>query len=243
MASKKDELEVQIKRINKALAELETVTNSADRSEQLKQIKDLTKAAEDYATQNNIVGDDLNKQLDTIKTTNTELTAMLLVNKGIVKTFKEMSKESRNFAVSTSEWFTKGEELAKQYLSVSKNIGISDQRTRTLSRSFNATVGEALKLGISLDGVREIFDTFAESSGRSRILSEEEGENIAKVAAGTGLYASEASKLAEQFDLMGVSSEKMVGFLNESIGSSREMGLNSNKVIKTLQGNMKAMNG
>ena len=166
---------------------------------------------------------------------------MLLVNKSIVKTFKEMSKESRNFAVSTSEWFTKGEELAKQYLSVSKNIGISDQRTKTLSKSFNATVGEALKLGIGLDGVREIFDTFAESSGRARILSEEEGENIAKVAAGTGLYASEASILAEQFDLMGISSEKTVGFINEAIGSSREMGLNSNKVIKTLQSNMKSM--
>lgn len=241
MASKKDELEGQIKRINDALAKLESVTNSADRSEQLKQIKDLTKAAEDYADAEGVTDATLKKQLKTIKTTNTELSSMLLVNKGIVKTFKEMSKESRTFAVSTSEWFTKGEELAKQYLSVSKNIGLSEQRTRTLSRSFNATVGQALKLGIGLDGVREIFDTFAESSGRARILSEEEGENIAKVAAGTGLYASEASKLAEQFDLMGISSEKTVGFINEAIGSSREMGLNSNKVIKTLQSNMKSM--
>jgi len=234
-------LENQIKQINDALAKLESVTNSADRSEQLKQIKDLTKAAEDYAAAEKVTDATLKKQLQTIKTTNEELTGMLLVNKGIVKTFKDMSKESRNFAVSTSEWFTKGEELAKQYLSVSKNIGISDQRTKTLSKSFNATVGEALKLGIGLDGVREIFDTFAESSGRARILSEEEGENIAKVAAGTGLYASEASKLAEQFDLMGISSEKTVGFINEAIGSSREMGLNSNKVIKTLQSNMKSM--
>ena len=239
--SPEENLENQIKQINDALAKLESVTNSADRSEQLKQIKDLTKAAEDYAKANNISAGKLNDQLNDIKTTNTELSSMLLVNKSIVKTFKEMSKESRNFAVSTSEWFTKGEELAKQYLSVSKNIGISDQRTKTLSKSFNATVGEALKLGIGLDGVREIFDTFAESSGRARILSEEEGENIAKVAAGTGLYASEASILAEQFDLMGISSEKTVGFINEAIGSSREMGLNSNKVIKTLQSNMKSM--
>jgi hypothetical protein len=234
MPSKEDELKKQLEKIDDALRDLETVTNSAERAEQLKQIKELTKAAEDFATQHTITDATLKKQLKTIQTTNTELSSMLLVNKGIVKTFKDMSKESRNFAVSTSEWFTKGEELAKQYLSVAKNIGLSEKRTRTLSRSFNATVGQALKLGIGLDGVREIFDTFAESSGRARILSEEEGENIAKVAAGTGLYASEASKLAEQFDLMGVSSEKMVGFLNESIGSSREMGLNSNKVIKTL---------
>ena len=75
----------------------------------------------------------------------------------------------------------------------------------------------------------------------ARILSSEEAENIAKVAQGANLYASEATKMAEQFDLMGVSSEKMVNFLNETIRTSREMGLNSNKVIKVLQTNMKSM--
>ena len=101
--SPEENLENQIKQINDALAKLESVTNSADRSEQLKQIKDLTKAAEDYAKANNISAGKLNDQLNDIKTTNTELSSMLLVNKSIVKTFKEMSKESRNFAVSTSE--------------------------------------------------------------------------------------------------------------------------------------------
>lgn len=242
MASKDPDLQLQLDKINDALKKLETTTNSVERSEQLKTIKELTKAAEEYARLNkNDISPELKDQLDTLKENNTQLSSMLLVNKGIVKTFKDMSKESRNFAASTSEWFKKGEELAKQYSKVAKNIGLSDVRTRTLSRNFNQTVDQAMKLGIGLDGVREIFDTFAEETGRARILSEEEGENIAKIAAGTGLYASEASKLAEQFDLMGVSSEKTVGFINEAIGSSREMGLNSNKVIKTLQTNMKTM--
>ena len=152
-----------------------------------------------------------------------------------------MSKETAKFARSTNEWFKKGEKLAEQYLKVSKNIGLSENRSKTLTSNFNASVKESLTLGYSLDDMRETFSTFAEETGRARILSSEEAENIAKVAQGANLYASEATKMAEQFDLMGVSSEKMVNFLNETIRTSREMGLNSNKVIKVLQTNMKSM--
>ena len=50
--------------------------------------------------------------------------------------------------------------------------------------------------------------------------------------------------MAEQFDLMGLSSEKVFGpsgYINQGIGQSRAMGLNANKVIKVLSTNMKSM--
>jgi hypothetical protein len=110
-----------------------------------------------------------------------------------------------------------------------------------MTTNFNGAVKETLLLGYNIDDLRDTFETFAEETGRARILSSEEAENIAKVSKGANLYATEATKMAEQFDLMGISSEKMVNLLNESIRTSRELGLNSNKVIKTLQSNMKAM--
>ena len=105
-----------------------------------------------------------------------------------------MTKESAKFARNTDEWFKKGEKLAEQYLKVSKSIGLSEGRSRTLTASFNDSVKESLTLGYTLDDLRETFGTFAEETGRARILSSEEAENIAKVAQGANLYASEATK-------------------------------------------------
>ena len=243
--AEKDELQ---KLINEVKSLQEQVNNAktvgAQREELEKMNEALKKANEYYKDNENTIKNtapELEDQLKKLEKTNKGLQSMLLLNKGITQTFTDMSKETTKFARSTDEWFKKGEKLAEQYLKVSRNIGLSENRSRTLTTNFNNSVKESLLLGYSLDDLRDTFDTFAEETGRARILSSEEAENIAKVAKGANLYSSEATKMAEQFDLMGVSSEKMVNLLNESIRTSREMGLNSNKVIKVLQQNMKSM--
>ena len=166
------------------------------------------------------------------------MASILLINKGIAGTFVEMGKRQKEFIGNSNEWFKKSELLAKEYFTVAKNIGLSGKRTATLTDNFNGAVRESLRLGGSLEDIRETFDTFAEETGRGRILSSEEAINIAKIAQGANLYASEATKMAEAFDLMGLSSQKTLDYINEAVAITREMGLNSNKVIKTLQSNM-----
>lgn len=243
--AEKDELKKLIEEVKKLKTEIEKSTTVNAQAESLNEMNDALAKANEYYNQNKKEIDDadgkLKEQLKTLDKTAKGLQSIGLLNKGITSTFGDMSKETAKFARSTNEWFKKGEKLAEQYLKVSKNIGLSENRSKTLTSNFNASVKESLTLGYSLDDMRETFSTFAEETGRARILSSEEAENIAKVAQGANLYASEATKMAEQFDLMGVSSEKMVNFLNETIRTSREMGLNSNKVIKVLQTNMKSM--
>lgn len=243
--AEKDELQKLIDKVNSLQEEVKKAkTVGAQREELDKMNAALEKANQYYKDNKSTIEDtapELEDQLRKLEKTNKGLQSMLLLNKGIRQTFTDMSKETAKFARSTDEWFKKGEKLAEQYLKVSRNIGLSENRSRTLTTNFNNSVKESLLLGYSLDDLRDTFDTFAEETGRARILSSEEAENIAKVAKGANLYSSEATKMAEQFDLMGVSSEKMVNLLNESIRTSREMGLNSNKVIKVLQQNMKSM--
>ena len=243
--AEKDELKKLIEEVKKLKTEFEKSSTVNAQAESLNEMIDALAEANEYYIQNKKEIDDadgkLKEQLKTLDKTAKGLQSIGLLNKGITSTFGDMSKETAKFARSTNEWFKKGEKLAEQYLKVSKNIGLSENRSKTLTSNFNASVKESLTLGYSLDDMRETFSTFAEETGRARILSSEEAENIAKVAQGANLYASEATKMAEQFDLMGVSSEKMVNFLNETIRTSREMGLNSNKVIKVLQTNMKSM--
>ena len=243
--AEKDELKKLIEEVKKLKTEFEKSSTVNAQAESVNKMIDTLAEANKYYIQNKKEIDDadgkLKEQLKTLDKTAKGLQSIGLLNKGITSTFGDMSKETAKFARSTNEWFKKGEKLAEQYLKVSKNIGLSENRSKTLTSNFNASVKESLTLGYSLDDMRETFSTFAEETGRARILSSEEAENIAKVAQGANLYASEATKMAEQFDLMGVSSEKMVNFLNETIRTSREMGLNSNKVIKVLQTNMKSM--
>ena len=244
MGTPDEDLEQKIAKVKELTAELDKISNSAKRQDQIDMINKEIKAANELVKANGSISGSLKEQLQDLEKNQVTLTGMLGVNKSIVSTFKDMTEKSRNFATSTSAWFNKGQELATQYLSISKNIGLSSNRTKDLSGNFNKTVAEALRLGVELTDIDEIFTSFADETGRARILGDDEAKNIAKYSAGIGTSTTEAAKLAEQFDLMGLSSEKVFGpsgFINEAIGSSREMGLNSNKVIKTLQSNMKTM--
>ena len=242
MATNAD-IEKAIKDIKDKIKSLETVSNAGDRSDQIKEIQQLidkAKELNDELTDPKVKNSN-KKLLEDLNKNNDAMTAMLLTNKSITQSFKDMTKESKNFATSTSEWFNKSQELAKEYNQVAKSIGLSSNNSRVLSMNFNNSVASALKLGLTLDDVQEMYETFAENTGRMRILSIEETEAISKLAAGTSLHASEATRLAEQMDLMGISAEKTVEYINSTIGASREMGLNSGKVIRTLNENMKTM--
>lgn len=215
------------------------------RKEKLDELNAVTKEMMDHYREmkdlNRSISPELDKQYKTLVKTGSQIQKIALVSKTIGKTFKDILVDQKKFLGSVDQWFVKSQELAKEYLTVAKNIGLTGTRARTLGDNFNDAVRESLKLGYSIEDLRETFSVFAEETGRARILSDDEAENIAKIARGTGLYASEATKLAEAMDLMGISSQVTVDVINEAIGSSREMGLNAGKVIKVLQTNMKAM--
>lgn len=248
MAGENDELK-------KLLADVEKLQNDVNKSTSTQAQKDAIEAmkvklaeAQEYYRENKALIIDTDKalkgQLDTLTKTSDSMAGMLTLNKGIVTTFKDMSTQTAKFARSTDEWFKKGEKLAEQYLSASKSIGVSEKQSRLLANNFNKSVKESLILGYSISDIKETFTEFSNETGRARIISSEEVENIAKLSQGAGLYVTEAVKMAEQFDLMGLSSEKVFGpsgYINQGIGQSREMGLNANKVIKVLSTNMKSM--
>jgi hypothetical protein len=238
------ELKKRLEKIQEKLDALEGQTDAGIRKETMEQLESMVEAAKDYRNTMSSVDPVLDKQLKDLEKTNNSLSAIVLTNKGITRTFKDMAKESRDFAFSTEKWFAKGEEIAKVYLGVSKNIGLSGKRSQLLTKSFQDSASEAIRLGVKLSDMDDIYQNFAEASGRARVLSEKEAENIAKLAAGTGMFVGDASKMAEQFDLMGLSSEKVFGpdgYINQAIGDSQKMGLNANKVIGVLEKNLSSM--
>ncbi len=245
MAGEDKDLEKQIKRLTELRKKLNDASSVSEQNRLLVEQNELLDEANKFYKKNKAQIDGANSalegNLDKLNDTNKSLQGLLLVNKGIVGTFKEMTVESAKFSRSTDEWFKKGELLAEQYLKVSKNIGLSEKQSKLVANNFNAAVRESLLLGTSISELEQMMTQFANDTGRARILGEDELENLSLIKEGTGLFETEVASMAEQFDLMGISSQQMVNVLNSAIGSSREMGLNSGKVIKTLQSNFKTM--
>ena len=83
--------------------------------------------------------------------------------------------------------------------------------------------------------------SFSEQSGRLRFFNEQDIITMDSLARATKMMPSEVASIAETFDLMGHGVESMNETLVDVYDASQKAGLNSTKVIKTLQSNIKQM--
>ena len=144
---------------------------------------------------------------------------------------------------SVGAWFTKGEEIARNYNEIAKSIGLSKRQTLGLSQEFRGATALVMRMGGELGDITDMGQEFAEATGRQRLISADDVIRIEKISKGANLYASEAAKLYEAFDFMGISGEKTYKYIEDTFEISAKLGLNAQKVIKTLESNMKTMQG
>ena len=156
-------------------------------------------------------------------------------------TIGSMAKRMVSFTKDWKQQYQLSEQIAQSYKKTSLAIGLSVGRTKDLSKEFKSATAEVAKYGGTWDDVESIYSDFANSSGRARILNEEEVSNVFKLAKASQLYGSEAASLYETLELMGVSNEGATKRMNTLVGDSQKIGLNSAKVMKVLSNNMKSM--
>jgi len=158
---------------------------------------------------------------------------------GRVKQELKLTVSSLNdFLQSTAVQFNYAQLMAKEYKNISRDLGASSTMSEYVTQNFKDASSEVLMMGGELTDITKMMSTFAEDSGRMRMLDKEDLEIIEAIALGTNMTAGEAASMAQQFDLMGVSTEKMNESLAAVFKESQAIGLNSNKVIKVLQKNM-----
>jgi len=147
----------------------------------------------------------------------------------------------QNFLTTSADQYNYAQKIAKEYLMVSRNIGASGAHQERLTRNFKDTLPEIENMGGSMEDITSMMETFADESGRMRILDQEDIVNIEKISKGINLSASETAKMAEMFDLMGVSTNSMTEGLENVYKESQKLGLNAAKVVKQLSSNMKSI--
>ena len=163
------------------------------------------------------------------------------IMKGMTQTINSMLGQMQDFVKSSQQQYDLAEKLAQSYKKTGLAIGISVDRSRGLSQSFKGAAAEVARFGGDIEDVAGIYEDFAESSGRVRILGKGEVSNIFELGKAANLVGSEATNLYETLELMGVSNEAATERMNKTIISAQQMGLNSSKVMKVMSNNMKTM--
>lgn len=148
-----------------------------------------------------------------------------------------------NYLTSTAAQYNYAQKIAKEYLSISRDIGAGAGASERLTQNYKDSLEQVMQMGGSLEDITNIMNEMAEESGRAKILDPEDIINIEAISKGLNLSASDAADMAEKFDLMGVSTESMSEHLTNVYKESQNIGLNANKVVKELSKNMKQIQG
>lgn len=121
------------------------------------------------------------------------------------------------------------------------NLGLSGTKAEMMRDSFEQSALYAAKLGGGLEDVKSIMVGFADETGRARVLSDEMVKSVLAIGRGTGLGVEQATKLAAQFEFMGVDAKNSMELVQGVVDTSERMGVNTTKVLKTVTDNFKKL--
>jgi len=161
--------------------------------------------------------------------------------KSIGASVNSLKKDMKEFTKDNQRQYDLGEKIAKSYKQAALNIGLSVGKSSEFNNVFKKSVAEIAKFGGTVEDAQGIYEDFADSSGRVRILGDDEVSSIFQLSKAANLVGSEAASLYETLDLMGVSNVDATERLEQLVIDSQSVGLNSSKVVKTLSNNMNKM--
>jgi len=121
------------------------------------------------------------------------------------------------------------------------NLGMSGAKAVEMRLSFEQSAQFAATLGANLEDIQKIMEGFADETGRARVLSAQMVEDVVTMGKGTGLGIENATKLGAQFEYMGVDVKNTMNFVQGVVDTSERMGVNTTKVLKTVNDNFKKL--
>jgi len=213
----------------------EDIRRLTDMNEKLmEKVKDLTSAQNQY----NDSLKDGNSSWEDIKS-NAEGAKNVVSLYGNM--IREASVQMGSFVLNTRAQYDVAEKIAEQYKSVAFNLGLTSAQSKHMSENFKRATPFVERIGLEVQDLQEIYSKFVEQSGRFQVLTTTELENLAMMTKAFQLSEQDTGTMADRFQLMGVTIGRMSKGLEETFKESRALGLNSQKVISTLQQNFASM--
>lgn len=132
-------------------------------------------------------------------------------------------------------------EFDKSVKETALNLGLSTQQADLLRTNFEGAYKISSRLGASAKEMSEAQQAFSFETGRSSILTSQMLEDIMKMSKGLGIGAGEAGNLAGQFELIGYNATATMNYIQNVVDMSERVGVNTNKIIKSLNTNFKKL--
>jgi len=121
------------------------------------------------------------------------------------------------------------------------SLGLSGEKAEIMRQSFEGSAKMVARLGGNLEDVGTIMQTFADTTGRARILSSKMVEDVFEIGKGTGIGIEQASRLAAQFEFMGMDARATMDYVQGVVETSELMGVNTTKVLNNIANNYKEL--
>lgn len=122
------------------------------------------------------------------------------------------------------------------------SMGLLSKQTGAYRSTIVNAAKQTAGIGVTIDDLTTMQATFSDELGRTVLFSEEAAVSIAKMSKDLGLSAEEAGRITAGFQEQGLSIESTGEFINDAFLKTHKMGLNANKVMKNITGNMKLLN-
>lgn len=120
-------------------------------------------------------------------------------------------------------------------------LGMSGAKAQLMRESFQESAGYVARLGGNLEDVSKITTGFADETGRARVMTAQMIQDVALIGKGTGLGVEQATRLAAQFEFMGLDANRTMEYVQGVVDTSERMGVNTTKVLKSISDNFKKL--
>lgn len=158
-----------------------------------------------------------------------------------VKNLKAVNGLISDTAKSTKLFWDYLMQSDKAIKSTILSLGLSGEKAEMMRESFEGSAKIVARLGGNLEDVQAIMQTFADTTGRARILSDQMVKDVFKIGKGTGMGVEQAAKLSAQFEFMGMDARATMDYVEGVVETSELMGVNTTKVMNNIADNFKEL--
>ena len=121
------------------------------------------------------------------------------------------------------------------------NLGLSGDKAFKMRQSFETAASNAFNIGATLEDILKTQTGFADETGRAQVLTNDMINDVLLIGKGTAMGVEQATKLASQFQLMGVDTKSTMQYVQGVVDTSERMGINTTKVLNNIANNFKKL--
>lgn len=246
-AEKLKNLEALNTEYQRQIDNLKGITNQQERSRL---------ATEQIANYQKMITELMKEQAETGKNNEALIDELLNKQREIIESEKQVNEQlqnqvkNRKLAVDLARQLGAQLKIGWKYLqdqdkiikSTVLSLGMAGNKAVAMRDAFEKSAGYVTRLGGTIADIGAVMQGYADETGRARVMTADMVKDITNIGKGTGLGIEQATKLGAQFELMGFDAKTTMDYVQGVVDTSERMGVNTTKVLKTVNDNFKKLN-